>query len=127
MLYSSGLHSDGITEELKQYSIEEKSVTYLTSYLNTIKMKDTEQMFNRMFNDLMKNSGEYFFKLSPAATIICMKFVEMIITSKNKEEMPDEVCTKNLSEKEIAGMQYLPAMYCERFFLNYVAKLKEVM
>ena len=60
MLYSSGLHSDGITEELKQYSIEEKSVTYLTSYLNTIKMKDTEQLCNRMFNDLMKNSGKYF-------------------------------------------------------------------
>ena len=108
MLYSSGLHSDGITEELKQYPIEEKSVTYLTSYLNTIKMKDTEQLYDRMFNDLMKNSGKYFFKLSPkAATIISLKFVEMIITSKNKEEMPDEVCTKNLSEKEIAGMQYL--------------------
>ena len=67
MLYSSGLHSDGITEELKQYSIEEKSVTHLTSYLNTIKMKDTEQLYNRMFNDLMKNSGKYFFKLSPKA------------------------------------------------------------
>ena len=54
----------------------------------------------------MKNSDKFFQLSRKAATVLCMKFVEIIILSKNKEEISDEIITKNLNNKEIAGMQY---------------------
>ena len=49
----------------------------------------------------MKNSDKYFQLSRKAATVLCMKFVEIIISSKNKEEISDEIITKNLNSKEI--------------------------
>ena len=54
-----------------------------------------------------------------------MKFVEMIIASKNKEGMPDEVCTKNVSEKEIAGMQYLAGYVLRKVFFKLRSKTEK--
>ena len=73
-IISSGVHCQEIIKDLQSYSIREKSVVELVIYLNSTKMKEIETLYNRMFNDLMKNSDEFFQLSRKAATVLCMKF-----------------------------------------------------
>ena len=71
-------------------------------------MKNTEQLYNRLFQDIMRHTKDYFGKLSwKAAAVIGTKFVEVVVSSHNTNEVSDEITVKNLSEIELAGMQYL--------------------
>ena len=125
-IISCGVHCPEIIKELQSYSINEKSVAELVTYLNSIKMKNIETLYNRMFNDLMKNSDKFFQWPRKAATVLCMKFVEIIISSKNKEEISDEIITKNLNNKEIAGMQYLAGYVMRQVFIKLRCSIKNI-
>ena len=119
IIYSGGIHAATLLEEVKSYSPDDSTVEELANYLNSVKMKDTETLYNRMFQDLMRKSQEYFRKLSwKAAAVLMMKFVEIIISSQNQNEITDAITTKNLSEKEVAGMQYLAGYVLRKIFLN---------
>ena len=101
LILLSRVHAGDICEALEAYTHS------LLNYLNTVKMNNVENLYNRLFNDVMKNSGKYFQLAKRAFVVLSTKFVEVLISSKNKDEMNDNIVTKNLTEKEIAGLQYL--------------------
>ena len=112
------MHSGQLIKEIKTYKIDEKSVVELATYLNSIKMKDVEKLYNRLFNDVMKNGSKYFELSRRAATLLSIKFVEVVITSKNSEDTLREIVTKNLDEREIAGMQYLAGYVLRKVYMK---------
>ena len=74
----------------------------------------------------MKNSDKFFQLSRKVATVLCMKFVEIIISSKTKEEISDEIITKNLNNKEIAGMQYLAGYVMRQVFIKLRRSSKNI-
>ena len=47
-----------------------------------------------------------------------MKFVELLISSGNKKEISNEITTKDLTEKEVAGLQYLGGYVLRKVFMK---------
>ena len=108
LLISADVQSTEILKEIGSYVPDEITVQALSEYLNSVKMKDTEALYNRLFQDLMINSKKYFIGVSwKAAAVLCTKFAESVITEKHHHDVPEVVTTKNLNEKEVAGMEYL--------------------
>ena len=70
----------------------------------------------------MKNSQQYFVLPERASKVVCMKFSELVITLLNRKETVDQITTKNLTEKEVEGLEYLGGYVIRKLFM----KLKTV-
>ena len=90
----------------------------LVNYLNSTKISNVEILYNRLFNDIVRNSESYFVLEEKASRVISLKFVEILIGFLNKKEIVDGIATKNLSEKEVAGLHYLGGYVLHKIYRN---------
>ena len=101
------MHSSIIINAIELCTIDENSISVLVNYLSSTKISNVEILYNRLFNDIVRNSESYFVLEEKVPRVISLKFVEILIGSLNKKEIVDGIATKNLSEKEVAGLHYL--------------------
>ena len=118
MCTTSGLHSSTIINAIELYTIDENSISVLVNYLNSTKISNVEILYNRLFNDIVRNSESYFVLEEKASRVISLKFVEILIGFLNKKEIVDGIETKNLSEKEVAGLHYLGGYVLHKIYRN---------
>ena len=80
MVCSAGVQAPSIIEELRNFNPDEKILEKLVNYMNSIKMRSTEELYNRLFQDIMRHSKDYFDKLSwISAVVMAIKFVEVVV------------------------------------------------
>ena len=116
-IISSGLYKGDIQDEIENFEPDEVAVENICKYLNSVKMKDVESLYHRLFRDVMMNSSKYFTNISNrSAVVLSTKFAEIVISSKNTHEIAEEIAIKNLNEKELAGMQYLGGYVLRKIF-----------
>ena len=118
MCISSGVHANTIVDAIKSYKIDENSISVLVKYLNSVKKNNVEMFYNKLFNDIIKSSGRYFSLPEKASKVICLKFVELLIASLNKKEIVENITIKNLTEKEVAGLQYLGGYVLRKIYMK---------
>ena len=114
---SNGIHDDITITALSSYKIDAKSITTLKDYLNSLKSNNAEIIYNRLFNDVTKNSQKYFLLPERASNVLCLKFTEFVISSLTKKEIVEQINTKNLTEKEVEGLKYL-GYVIRKFFMK---------
>ena len=115
---SNGIHDDITITALSSYKIDAKSITALKDYLNSLKSNNAEIIYNRLFNDVTKNSQKYFLLPERASNVLCLKFTEFVISSLNKKEIVEQINTKNLTEKEVEGLKYLGGYVIRKLFMK---------
>ena len=71
MSITNGIHDENIVSALSAYQINIKSITALKDYLNSLHSNNAELIYNRLFNDLMKNSQQYFVLPERASKVVC--------------------------------------------------------
>ena len=118
MCISNGIRDDSIISALSAYKIDTKSITALKDYLNSLHSNNAEIIYNRLFDDVMKNSQEYISLPERASKVVCLKFTEFFITSLNKKETVNQVTTKNLTGKEVEGLKYLGGYVIRKLFMK---------
>ena len=119
-IIESQLYTHEINSKLAVYNMSEEEAVKLTEYLNKTKIDNTELLYNRLFHDLMAKSSEYFLLPKDIASLLCTKFVEIVIfsNSSDKDTAAKLTTTKSLSEKEIAGMQYLGGYVLRKLYFQ---------
>ena len=105
--------------------MNQEEIEKLVAYLNSHQIKNTVLFYNRLFNDLMLKSKEFFVNRNiRTANVLMMKFVEVLIANRNEKVVPTEITTKSLSEKEIAGTQYMGGYVLRKVFYSINNKIK---
>ena len=118
MSIEADVYCEKIVDDINSYVMDPTAASVLADYLNSVKMASVENLYNRLFNDIMKQSRKYFLLPEKASKVLAIHFVELIITSRNKKEIVDEITTKILTEKEIAGLQYLGGYVLRKLFMT---------
>lgn len=125
IITSSKHHTPDILEEIENFVPTDTCLNNITQYLNSVKMKNIELLYNRLFQDVMVNSKRFFPRISwKSAVIMATKFTQVVISSKNSQKIEKDITTKSLNEKEIAGMQYLGGYVLRKVFYKLKEKIK---
>ena len=104
------LHSELVLKEINEYleNFSEKESVDLQKKLSTLTLNDKELFYSRYYVEIVSKSETYLKLKESTSKIILMKLADILQADAVKEqEHVEEIHTKNLSEREIAALQYL--------------------
>lgn len=122
-LSDNKVFSKSLRDELRAYnftSIGEETEEYSelqTIFKHLVKKRNPEKLYSMYYSTVPLNSTRYFVGLSRnAATLLSTKLADhMLAYSKEKAEMTVPTFNINLTDKEMAGLQYLGGYVLHKF------------
>lgn len=116
------LYSESIRYELKTYGENyfgnEDSCSLLLSHIPTLLVDQKEKFYSQYYMDIVKNSNNYFPELSSKSSkVLAMKLCDVILNHNLTEKIvEEEIMTRNLSERELFGLQYLGGYVLQKIY-----------
>ena len=110
-LYSATVKSSNVLD-YSQFS-------HLHTYVQSINLNNSEKFYSSYYTEVVLNSQKYFPHLSEISSkIVSMKLADILLIKNKKGSLPLELTTKNLNEKELAGLQCLGGYVLQKIFLK---------
>ena len=106
------LHSEEVLKEINEYLenfSEFKELSDLQKKLITLTLNDKELFYSRYYVEIVSKSERYLKFKGNTSKVVLMKLADIIQADIVKEQghIDNEIHTKNLSEREVAALQYL--------------------
>ena len=111
------LHPENILKELQSFKPRFTELIKLQKDLSTIKRTKYDLLYPEYYSHVVINSDEYFECLTESSsTLLFIKLLDIIIAESDDDKISQDVIGHNLTERDVAGMQYLGGYVCRNIY-----------